>query len=352
MSSMGNLLGGWIQKLSTPAWIPTLEIQLSAVAEGRFDPEAATKSGIPPGVVRALKAQSDYLVEVKGNLGTLGMCNEDLKSIGHQLKSESEQITSLLGAAGRGISEQDRSVGAINVSLDIAKSSIEEIADSIDGRLGNLQEIQRHCDQSVALAKATQTDVAASRTALADLLQSSQNIDKILSSIDEIASQTNLLALNATIEAARAGEAGKGFSVVASEVKILSKQTEKAVHDIEAIILDLGTGTKQAAETVQHIESAVNNMQEVSESILGLVSSEGAMATTLATKVQNVVAESNSINSTLRGIAGNSHSIDEAMKQIVVSSGLLTQGVAHSSESLEMMKELLNMTEHLNVHGN
>ena len=40
------------------------------------------------------------------------------------------------------------------------------------------------------------------------------------------------------------------------------------------------------------------------------------------------------------------------MQRIVASSGLLTQGVAHSSESLEMMKELLNMTEHLNVHSN
>ena len=73
-------------------------------------------------------------------------------------------------------------------------------------------------------------------------------IGDILKFINEISNQTNLLALNATIEAARAGEAGKGFAVVATEVKELSKQTQKAVERIT-----------QSVESVMNLSSEVKN---------------------------------------------------------------------------------------------
>lgn len=66
-----------------------------------------------------------------------------------------------------------------------------------------------------------------------------EGMDEIVAFTDTIRAitkQTNLLALNASIEAARAGEMGKGFSVVAEEVRVLAENSKNASDAITEIL--------------------------------------------------------------------------------------------------------------------
>ena len=107
-----------------------------------------------------------------------------------------------------------------------------------------------------------------------EIKEASMQIDKIIETINDIASQTNLLALNASIEAARAGEAGKGFAVVANQVNQLAEQSSQAVKESAALIKTsvnaVGKGMLLAEETAEQLEEIAKNSKVITEEVSGI----------------------------------------------------------------------------------
>ena len=135
-------------------------------------------------------------------------------------------------------------------------SSIEEIASSTQTVYESVEQVAKSAS---ALAKAGQESVEQARF----LQEKNADTIKVIDFITNIAGQTNLLGLNAAIEAARAGEQGRGFAVVAEEVRKLAEQSREATEKIQATLNEMNTAVEGISKSIE-TTGAISEQQAAS----------------------------------------------------------------------------------------
>jgi methyl-accepting chemotaxis protein len=199
----------------------------------------------------------------------LGRIIDRLNQGAGQLHASSSEIAASSQSLAEGSSEQA-------ASLEETSASLEELASMTRHNAENAQKANQLGKQARDAAEKGSNDMQGMSAAMAAIKASSDDIAKIIKTIDEIAFQTNLLALNAAVEAARAGEAGMGFAVVADEVRNLAQRSAQAAKETAAKIEGAITKTSQGvqisgkvAETLNEIVTKARQVDELAAEVAG-----------------------------------------------------------------------------------
>ncbi len=147
-------------------------------------------------------------------------------------------------------------------SLEQTSAALDEITSTVHNATERAEEASQMVDHAKDYAEKSGAVVNDAMAAMERIEDATGEIGKIINVVDEIAFQTNLLALNAGVEAARAGDAGKGFAVVAQEVRALAGRAAEAARDIKNLVGRSSTEVKTGVELVTATGQALHRIGE------------------------------------------------------------------------------------------
>jgi len=225
---------------------------------------------------------------------------QHLQEAGEQTVHASNEISAASQTLAEGASEQA-------ASLEETSASLEELSSMTRRNSENSQKANDLAKQARVAADKGVADMQTMNVAMEAIKVSSDDVAKIIKTIDEIAFQTNILALNAAVEAARAGEAGMGFAVVADEVRNLAQRSAQA-----------------AKETAAKIEGAIGKSRQGVE-----------ISNTVTLTLNEIVTKARLVDELAAEVAGASHEQTQGIAQINVAVGQMdkvTQSNAASAE--------------------
>ena len=267
-----------------------------AASETERQAARAEQDGVVQALARALQllAAGDLTAKVEVEFkGAYGQIKTDFDRAAAQLRDAVVTIAEMSAALKAGAQQIASASDDLSRRTEQQAASLEQTAAALDQITATVRRSAEGAKQASTMAAQARIDgehsgsvVQQAVQAMDAIEQSSTQIGQIIGVIDEIAFQTNLLALNAGVEAARAGDAGRGFAVVASEVRALAQRSADAAKEIKALIsassTQVGEGVRLVGDAGQALNGIVSKVASIDSLIAEISVSSQEQATGLA----------------------------------------------------------------------
>ncbi len=272
----------------------------------------------------AMELKNEFVGDFKNIGSSIDTLSEKMSAVMRDIQSAAEQVSA--GASQLAVGAQSLSEGTTEQA-----ASVEELSATLDGISDQVKSTAKFAKNSVMLTTKVgesihdcNAQMKELMTAIKGIATTSDDIGRIVKTIDDIAFQTNILALNAAVEAARAGDAGKGFAVVADEVRNLAQKSSEAAQStatlIDKAVSSANKGNALASITGEAFESAAKKVSAVVD---------------IVTKIANAAEEqSTSIEQVTLGVS--------QISDVVQTNSATSEESAAASEELHGQAQLLN----------
>ncbi len=182
------------------------------------------------------QAEARYVGKLQGLLLAIRKLNRDLSSTMGQINTSADQVASGSGQVSSGAQALAQGATEQAAAVEELAATIAGISQQVKDTAENARSARNQTSMAGDVVEECNRQMHDMMAAMEEITRTSDEIGKIIKTIEDISFQTNILALNAAVEAARAGEAGKGFAVVAEEVRSLANKSSVASNDTAALI--------------------------------------------------------------------------------------------------------------------
>ena len=293
---------------------------LAAFASGDFSARTQNEDAYVGRLKDVLHSMRDMTIDVTNTMIRIVDSSK-------QLDLGTDQVSDGAQALSQGATEQAAATEELSSAITEINQNIQSSHDmAVDARKATEQAGHDMNECSAQMVQMLE--------AMDEINHSSEEIGKIIKTIEDIAFQTNILALNAAVEAARAGAAGKGFAVVADEVRSLAAKSAEASKNtsdlISASLTAVSKGVKLAHSTADQIKLVA----------------EGAA--TVMSKVNEITALSEQEAESMEQISQN---VEQISAVVATNSATAEESAAASVELARQAALLRELTQHFTLRN-